>query len=310
MSVLLALLFASTPRVLAPAPDAWTTQPSLRVFVEADGGGPVLVSVVDGGTPACKAYPSRDGGGDALLHCTVALSRGANQVRATAGADTAAVTLIRFDTLGPMIPGVASEGLGTAVHAKEVEARCAACHKMDEAQHLDGGSLLGSECLACHPVDSRRTVHGPVGQGQCVACHDPASEPRYQVRWPMQETCFKCHVDIKALMNDKAFRHGPAAAGRCTTCHDPHGSENLFWLKKKPFDLCTNCHTEKLAERHVVVGFVYGDSHPLRDRPHPLKAKTEFACPSCHNPHAAQARYLWQFDATRRETLCRTCHQK
>jgi len=58
------------------------------------------------------------------------------------------------------------------------------------------------------------------------------------------------------------------------------------------------------------VGFVYGDSHPLQNRPHPLKPNTEFACPACHNPHAAQARFLWQFDATRRETLCRTCHQK
>jgi predicted CXXCH cytochrome family protein len=84
----------------------------------------------------------------------------------------------------------------------------------------------------------------------------------------------------------------------------------VYWLKKPVYELCTNCHDEKAAARHVVVGFVYGDSHPLRGRPHPVKPKMEFSCSGCHNPHAAQARFLWQFDAKEREDLCRTCHNK
>jgi predicted CXXCH cytochrome family protein len=141
-------------------------------------------------------------------------------------------------------------------------------------------------------------------------CHDAASAPRYALTWPAQTVCFRCHVDIEAAMNTKAFRHGPAAQGQCTTCHDPHGSATPFWLRRSAFELCTTCHSEKFDERHVVVGFVYGDSHPKKGRPHPRKAGFEFSCTGCHNPHAARARFLWQYDSSSREVLCRTCHRK
>lgn len=336
MSALLALTLAAAPRVLAPSPGAWTTQPSVRVFVETGGAPLALVRDDEGSGPAphaccgpgvgsaplaledggitCTPGLAADGGVAALWHCTVALRPGRNALRASAADASVDFSLTRFDTLlsaSASAPGVGGDALGTAVHQRDVEARCAGCHEMKDAEaRRDGGSPLGTACTGCHDYSQRRTVHGPVGQGECLACHDAAAEPRYGVRWPMQDTCFKCHADIRGAMNEKAFRHGPAAAGRCTTCHDPHGSEHPFWLKKAPFDLCTTCHLEKRDERHVVVGFVYGDSHPLRDRPHPLKPQTQFACPSCHNPHAAKARFLWQFDVTRRETLCRTCHQK
>ncbi len=304
MIALLALVLAAPPRFLAPAPESWTTQPSLRVFVEAASTVELRVNE--------QAMPCTPGAGAAapLVHCTVALVPGRNVLRAVAGGDAVELTVIRAETTGKRQPGVADEGFGTAVHRAELEARCQGCHEMREATLRDGGSMVGSTCASCHDFGRRVKVHGPVEQGACLACHDAASEPRYAVRWPIQETCFRCHVDIQGAMNAKAFRHGPAAAGRCTTCHDPHGSDQPFWLKKRAFDLCTNCHTEKKTERHVVVGFVYGDAHPLQGRPHPLKPNTEFACPACHNPHAAQSRFLWQFEATRRETLCRTCHQK
>jgi predicted CXXCH cytochrome family protein len=240
----------------------------------------------------------------------VSLTQGPNLLRATAAGASTTQTVTRADTTAPKQPGVAEFGFGTALHASALERICQGCHELNDAALRDGGSMNGSTCTSCHDFGTRAKLHGPVGQGACLACHDARSEPRYAVRWPIQETCFQCHVDVQAAMNAKAFRHGPAAAGRCTTCHDPHGSDQPFWLKKRAFDLCTTCHTEKKTERHVVVGFVYGDSHPLQNRPHPLKPNTEFACPACHNPHAAQARFLWQFDATRRETLCRTCHQK
>lgn len=278
-----------------------------------------------------------------LAHCTVELAVGRNVLKASVGKETAEADLTRYDTTGPLQEGVRLEGFGPGViHTAENEALCQQCHEMHDAElrqpvglaalpdggpdgAADGGAAVGgvtatdgglfasmndSSCTTCHSLGRRQRQHGPVGQGMCMACHDAKSEPRYAVRWPIQETCFRCHVDIKGAMFTKAFRHGPAAAGRCTTCHDPHGSNDSFWLKKQPFDLCTNCHPEKRRERHVVVGFVYGDSHPVRGRPHPLKPNQEFACPACHNPHAAQSRFLWQFDATQRETLCRTCHQK
>jgi predicted CXXCH cytochrome family protein len=219
--------------------------------------------------------------------------------------------LFRSVTTGPLplAEGFEVAGFGPSpLHRPEVEATCRQCHALDVPDAGPAAPL----CASCHAeVLARRVMHGPVQQGACLACHQASSAPaRFAVRWPIQDTCFSCHVDVKAAMTTKAFRHGPAAAGRCTTCHDPHGSEQPFWLKKHAYDLCTNCHSEKRGERHVVVGFVYGDSHPLRGRPHPLKERTEFSCPACHNPHAAQARFLWQFDVTSRESLCRTCHQK
>lgn len=313
--------------LLAPGPLAQTTRDRLHVFVATSRAVPVLL---DGADAGCVGGPRfvRDGG-QTVLHCALSLSAGAHTVttRAPDGGQLELATLRRYLTTGQVPVGVellpstvgASDGGCSAtascsavfgpgtVHRPEVEAVCRECHRLDE--RFDGGAV--AQCRSCHAeVSERKVMHGPVQQGACLACHDDGSAPsRFAVKWPIQETCFGCHVDVKATMATKQVRHGPAAAGRCTTCHDPHGSEQPYWLKLHAFDLCTNCHTEK-RERHVVVGFVYGDTHPLRGRPHPLKERTEFSCPSCHNPHAAQARFLWQFDVTQRETLCRTCHQK
>lgn len=306
---LLTVVVSAAPRFLAPGPVAQTTREQVRVFVEADG--PLSLSGADGG---CSVGPRfRLDGGAMLAHCTFTLAPGRTVVSASTPDDGGVLSveavISRYVTTSTLPAGVEAQGFGPGTaHRPEVERVCAECHQMERP---DGGSAVAF-CSTCHAeVTQRKVMHGPVQQGACLACHQEASTPtRYAVRWPMQETCFGCHVDIKAAMATKAFRHGPAAAGRCTTCHDPHGSEQPFWLKKHAYDLCTNCHDEKRGQRHVVVGFVYGDSHPLRGRPHPLKDRTEFSCPSCHNPHAAQSRFLWQFDVTNRESLCRTCHQK
>jgi len=297
----------AAPTILAPGPGAQTVREEVRLVAEA---GPGAAVAVNGGAPvACAAGGKRQG----VAHCLVKLAPGPNRVVVRDGSGEAEVSILRYETTGRLV-GADTAGFGEGtVHRPEVEARCAACHAMDGGKGLPRDARLpDSACGGCHgDVVSRPVQHGPVGQQACFMCHEPASSPqRYAVAWPIQETCFRCHFDIKGQMERKAWRHGPAAAGRCTTCHDPHGSKNLFWLKKPIFDLCTNCHTEKASGRHVVLGFVYGDSHPLRGRPHPLKPGVELACSSCHNPHAAQYRYLWQFDATVREELCRTCHPK
>jgi predicted CXXCH cytochrome family protein len=302
-AALLALVLAQ-PRFVAPVSGGWTTQASTRVFVTAQRGG--TLSVGDAGAPCTDVTLD---GGTVLAHCVAALVPGPNTLTFTDAEGAVAATVTRAETTGPLQPGVVA-GFGPgAVHRPEVEALCEGCHAL---RTVDAGlPAPDGNCVSCHlSLTQHKRQHGPVGQGACLVCHDPASTPRFAVRNPIQDTCFGCHADIKTLMDKSRFRHGPAAGGRCTTCHDPHGSDEVFWLKKRPFDLCTNCHVEKRTERHVVVGFVYGDSHPLQGRPHPLKRNTEFACPACHNPHAAQARFLWQFEATDRETLCRTCHAK
>jgi predicted CXXCH cytochrome family protein len=298
---------AGAPVLLAPGPRAQTVRDEVRVVAEA---GPEATVTVGEGTPLrCESGGRRE----RIAHCRAALAPGANRVVVKDASGEAAVEVLRYVTTGALVGAdTAGWGEGT-VHRAEVEARCARCHDMDGARGLARDAQVPERaCDGCHgDVTRREKQHGPVGQRRCLMCHDAASAPqRYAVAWPVQETCFRCHLDIQGQMERKAWRHGPAAAGRCTTCHDPHGSANVFWLKKPIFDLCTNCHTEKAKGRHVVLGFVYGDGHPLKGRPHPLKPGVELACSSCHNPHAAQYRYLWQFDATVREDLCRTCHPK
>ena len=305
---MIALLFLlGAPRVVAPGPVSQTTRAEVRIFVEAQGP----VEIRSGGhvVGGCRLQ------GSAVTHCDAPLEPGENRLSIKDASGAVELIVLRYVTTGPLIPGVDTAGFGEGtLHRPEVEARCAKCHEMNEAAGKPAdASLLGTQCARCHAeVVARTKQHGPVGQGMCVFCHDGASRPqRYAVDWPIQRTCFRCHADIEQAMLKKAYRHGPAAAGRCTTCHDPHGSENQFWLKKKTvFEVCTNCHTEKATDRHVVLGFVYGDSHPMRGRPHPMKPGQEFGCSGCHNPHAAQARYLWQYDKTVREDLCRTCHPK
>jgi len=304
---LVAAAVLAAPTILAPGPGAQTVRDTIRVV--AEGGAEVSVTVGTGAPTRCATGGKRE----AIAHCSVALQRGANKVVVKDASGAAEVVVIRYETTSTLV-GADTAGFGEGtVHRPDVEARCAKCHAMDEVKGLARDVRVPeTACGPCHgDVQKRPKQHGPVGQGVCLMCHDPASTPqRYAVAWPIQETCFRCHDDIQAAMNRKAWRHGPAAAGRCTTCHDPHGSDNVFWLKKPIFDLCTNCHTEKATDRHVVLGFVYGDSHPKKGRPHPIKPGVEFACSSCHNPHAAQVRYLWQFDVTVREDLCRTCHPK
>ena len=296
--ILVALLAA--PVILAPGAGAQSVRDTIRLYAEVSG-------------PATAAgVPCEVRGG--LAHCTVQLQPGSNTISVTDPSGTSEANVIRYVTTGQLIAGVDTMGFGQGtLHRPAIEAKCARCHYMDDAAGKAADErLTNTTCTTCHrDVTARPKQHGPVGQAACLMCHDEKSRPqRYAVAWPIQETCFRCHQDIKKAMWTKAYRHGPAAAGRCTTCHDPHGSENVFWLKKPVWNLCTNCHTEKATDRHVVLGFVYGDSHPMRGRPHPVKPGVEFACSGCHNPHAAQARFLWQFDVTVREDLCRTCHAK
>lgn len=307
MTALPLLLLLGAPRILAPGRVSQTTQATVRIFVEAHG--PVEIRAGERTVGSCRLQ------GSALTHCDAPLEAGENRLSIVDASGASELTVLRYLTTGPLIPGVDTAGFGVGtMHRPEVEAQCAKCHDMNEAGGKPADvSLLGTQCARCHAdVVARTKQHGPVGQGMCIFCHDAGSRPqRYAVDWPIQRTCFRCHADIEQAMAKKAYRHGPAAAGRCTTCHDPHGSENQFWLKRKSvFEMCTNCHTEKATDRHVVLGFVYGDSHPMRGRPHPMKPGQEFGCSGCHNPHAAQARYLWQYDKTVREDLCRTCHPK
>lgn len=190
---------------------------------------------------------------------------------------------------------------------------CGDCHVLAAtASDRSPPSPQDSSCYDCHRrLVNEREVHGPAAVWACLICHDPQAKPTpYAMPARVLDLCYTCHTAQRAYFFSAKYQHGPTSTGRCTICHNPHGSPNPFWLKRAPWDLCTSCHFEKATGRHVIAWGPGGDTHPTRGRPDPMRPERELACNSCHNPHAANSPYLWNFDARRHTELCQTCHKK
>ncbi|GBE06264.1 cytochrome c nitrite reductase pentaheme subunit [bacterium BMS3Abin10] len=168
-----------------------------------------------------------------------------------------------------------------------------------------------STCYSCHSkITSYPYVHGPASVWSCLSCHDAETEPMYMVKKPDAEVCFSCHVEQGRDWGAKKFIHGPVNTGKCAICHSPHASDNPFNLLKPTWFLCTSCHQKNASGRHIIAGYVYGDSHPTRGKPDPLRNGKELTCASCHNPHASDYPRLWALSAGSAFELCQMCHQK
>ena len=83
-------------------------------------------------------------------------------------------------------------------------------------------------CYRCHPrKDTKRLVHGPLGSGECTACHDPhGSKYRAFAVASAEVLCRSCH-DQKS--SEKHFKQTRGKG--CVTCHDPHSSSKAFLQK-------------------------------------------------------------------------------
>ncbi len=198
-------------------------------------------------------------------------------------------------------------------HLRSREDNCRGCHRMDVTEtDLKPVRSVDSLCHRCHGrITAYSNVHGPAAKWDCLRCHDPASSPlRYETPKPDRDLCFRCHEEKRQQWKTRKYFHGPAATGKCSICHNPHGSENIFRLRKPIWDLCVSCHEEKGSGRHVLAGFVFGDAHPTRGRPDPVRYGRELVCSSCHDPHASNSRYLFANDVLSPGSLCRMCHRK
>lgn len=139
----------------------------------------------------------------------------------------------------------------------------------------------------CHSDYGKKAyVHGPVGLGDCTACHKPLSveEHTWQFERTGKDLCEYCHLEQSA----KTIVHEPLKTGDCMQCHDPHSSDNKFLLPEKTVSaLCANCHkvTEGLA-------FLHGPT-----------AVGE--CTVCHKSHSSDHAGLL---VTEQSELCFSCH--
>ncbi len=139
----------------------------------------------------------------------------------------------------------------------------------------------------CHAEYGQKAyVHGPVGLGDCTACHKPLKpeEHTWQFERKGRYLCEYCHLEQSA----KKIVHEPLKTGDCMQCHDPHSSDNKFLIQEKTVAaLCENCHkvTEGLPFLHgpTAVGecTVCHEMHSS-DHADLLVAEQAELCFSCH----------------------------
>ena len=124
---------------------------------------------------------------------------------------------------------------------------CASCHKIHVARDpiLDKRNQA-STCFTCHVKEQakfQQPSHHPVREGQmsCSECHNVHGEngTGAMVRATSREKCTSCHAEKRGPF---LWEHAPAAED-CTLCHTPHGSSQAALLKKRPPQLCQQCHS-------------------------------------------------------------------
>jgi len=171
-----------------------------------------------------------------------------------------------------------------------------------------------STCYSCHRgITSYSFVHGPDLVWSCLTCHDSQAEPRYAIRYPVPELCYKCHREQQQKRSGKKSYHAPYITNKCGICHNPHASENPGRLDKPIWLLCVSCHPDQGDGRHVIAAYFWGTrhrKHPTHGVPDPSNKGHELTCVSCHDPHASDSpMFITRYD-TRNFDLCMKCHMR
>jgi len=215
-------------------------------------------------------------------------------------------------------------------HMKD-HSQCATCHHVLEPTEADNEAInieayaaevsekkavvpSESSCYSCHrEITSYSFVHGPNSVWSCLTCHDSQAEPKYSIKYPVPELCYKCHVEQKKQRSGKKSYHAPYITDKCGICHNPHASENPCRLDQPIWLLCVACHPDHGDGRHVIAAYFWGTrhrKHPTHGVPDPSRKGHELTCASCHDAHASDSpKFITKYD-TRSFDLCMKCHMK
>lgn len=195
---------------------------------------------------------------------------------------------------------------------------CEGCHGPGEA-HVKGmgdktkivvfpqlaPSAVLDNCLQCHAkdlgkVNIRRSSHS-TGEVSCISCHSIHHAPELSrlLAKTERETCYGCHLEIRARFELPYKHRVNEGAINCTDCHNPHGAPVATWRTAQSPQMvthalgndiaCVKCHSDKRGP------FVY-EHAPVRIE----------GCTMCHNPHGSVNPRLLARPAT--FTLCLECH--
>ncbi|PLX39959.1 MAG: cytochrome C [Deltaproteobacteria bacterium] len=214
---------------------------------------------------------------------------------------------------------------------------------------LAGGvtAAVASEgCVSdsCHSdMGTKPFVHGPVGAGQCVICHEqtatnhPSNSGSSDFALAFnggKELCFGCHERL----DQNTTVHKPVETGDCSACHDPHQSDAELMLKfSTTSDLCFACHDPAMLKQKNMHGPVAAGDCNICHNPHssPYPNLTEDKgsdlcllchvdrmeefnrkyihgpvmedCSKCHNPHGSEHVYMLSNEG---KQLCFACHTR
>ncbi|WP_456387081.1 cytochrome c3 family protein [Desulfolithobacter sp.] len=184
-----------------------------------------------------------------------------------------------------------------------VEEGCVDCHDPHQSpmrfQLRGDGKMVASLCFNCHEKDmfTQKHQHGPVGTGDCIACHYPHSSANEKLLIAPPDNgklCFECHENVREQLTRKNT-HEPVEED-CSTCHDPHSSGTRFQLVAPPKDLCASCHRDVSPDIYKAIDTAKFKHEPV--------SKGE--CTKCHMPHGSDVTSLLKGKGIK---LCGTCHE-
>ncbi len=185
-----------------------------------------------------------------------------------------------------------------------VKEGCVSCHNPHESamrfQLRGNGASVSSLCFTCHEstIFTKSHRHGPVGAGDCIACHKPhtSKHENLLIASPEKgEVCFQCHKDRKQEFTMK-FVHDPVEEN-CNKCHDPHSSDARFQLHKTGSELCADCHKTKSPKLYDAIANSKYKHQPV----------DEGRCTDCHRAHSSDVKSMLKKGT---EELCFTCHDE
>ena len=185
-------------------------------------------------------------------------------------------------------------------------------------------------CMKCHTMDKllpERFRHAPVVDGDCTKCH-AAHGSKFPKNTLVEagELCMQCH-DAKASTGIRTPRerarinlkkqttHPAIDAGGCLGCHvSGHSASTPKLLKKKPVELCYECHSRQDETKFVHSAVKLGDCAVCHD-PHSSdlpglqrKEKPADTCFLCHADDATSREVVHKPVADGRCTVCHSPH--
>jgi predicted CXXCH cytochrome family protein len=202
------------------------------------------------------------------------------------------------------------EGDNKSIHEPVRKIECAKCHDPHASKfkyHLkrEGTGL----CFGCHGDFTKdgegkelNYVHGPVADGDCVACHKPHFSKNRKLLVE-EKICLECHDDKDPEEGDNASVHGPVSKMECVSCHNPHASPNTYQLVKAVNKLCYDCH-EKPHRIHISSEVKSTAAHVPEN--FPVEKDGSLSCLGCHDPHFTANRRLFK---EQEAILCIKCHK-